>query len=241
MSDHDNTPVSPEPSAQSTSEHPETTEHPATEATAESWLSKAAFLISSPTLKQCPSDTGREVAFAGRSNAGKSSCINALTRQKQLARASKTPGRTQMINFFDMGNPEKRLVDLPGYGYAQVPEAMKIKWQKELEYYLQRRKSLCGLVLLMDSRRPLTDFDTQMLTWANAASLPCLVVLTKADKFNREPARKILKETQRRIDSLGLRADVQLFSATKHTGLDELREKIAILLDQPLVTSKVVI
>ena len=127
------------------------------------WLHSAEFLMSAPKLNLCVEDTGYEVAFAGRSNAGKSSAINALTNQKQLARASKRPGRTQMINFFSLGNPDQRLVDLPGYGYAAVPEAMKLVWQKELENYLIHRQSLQGLVLLMDIRHPLQHFDVMML------------------------------------------------------------------------------
>ena len=113
---------------------------------AKRWLHQTQFMLSAPTFKLCPADTGLEVAFAGRSNAGKSSCINAITQQRQLARSSKTPGRTQMINFFHMGDLEQRLVDLPGYGYAAVPEAMKKEWQHELEKYLISRKSLAGLV-----------------------------------------------------------------------------------------------
>ena len=139
------------------------------------WLRQAEFLMSAPKLALCVEDTGYEIAFAGRSNAGKSSAINALTNQKQLARASKKPGRTQMINFFSLGNPDQRLVDLPGYGYAAVPEAMKIVWQKELENYLIHRKSLQGLVLLMDIRHPLQHFDLMMLEWAHSRHLLSLI------------------------------------------------------------------
>ena len=128
-----------------------------------SWLRQAEFLMSAPRLELCVDDSGFEIAFAGRSNAGKSSAINTITNQRQLARASKRPGRTQMINFFTLGNPDQRLVDLPGYGYAAVPEEMKKVWQKELQNYLVERKSLMGLVLLMDIRHPLQDFDRMML------------------------------------------------------------------------------
>ncbi len=149
------------------------------------WLRKAEFLMSAPKLALCVEDTGYEIAFAGRSNAGKSSAINTLTNQKQLARASKKPGRTQMINFFSLGNPDQRLVDLPGYGYAAVPEDMKRVWQKELENYLIHRQSLQGLVLLMDIRHPLQHFDTMMLEWAHSRKLFVHILLTKADKMNR--------------------------------------------------------
>ena len=125
----------------------------------------AEFTTSAPSLKQCPEDSGCEVAFAGRSNAGKSSAINTLTRNKSLARTSKTPGRTQMINYFTLAEG-KRLVDLPGYGYAKVPIAMKAQWDRHLAEYLQQRKSLGGLILLMDIRHPLQDYDRQMLNWA---------------------------------------------------------------------------
>ncbi|MGB2046141.1 MAG: ribosome biogenesis GTP-binding protein YihA/YsxC, partial [Porticoccaceae bacterium] len=124
----------------------------------------AEFLTSAPTIKECPVDTGSEVAFAGRSNAGKSSAINALTRKRGLARTSKTPGRTQLINFFQL-TENKRLVDLPGYGYAKVPRAMKAEWDRHLANYLQMRESLAGLILLMDIRHPLQDYDQQMLNW----------------------------------------------------------------------------
>ncbi|KAA5705813.1 YihA family ribosome biogenesis GTP-binding protein, partial [Klebsiella pneumoniae] len=145
-----------------------------------------------------------EIAFAGRSNAGKSSAINALTNQKQLARASKKPGRTQMINFFSLGNPDQRLVDLPGYGYAAVPEDMKRVWQKEVENYLIHRKSLQGLVLLMDIRHPLQHFDMMMLEWAYSRHLFVHILLTKADKLNRGPANKVLLEVKQQLKKMKL-------------------------------------
>ena len=180
--------------------------------------------MSAPTFKLCPADTGYEVAFAGRSNAGKSSAINVLTNQRQLARSSKTPGRTQMINFFSIGNEEARLVDLPGYGYAAVPEKMKLVWQKELEEYLVSRESLAGLVLLMDSRHPLKFFDEQMLLWAKDGELPVHVLLTKADKFKYGPAKNILLQTKRELEKLDLPFTIQLFSSLKKEGVDELAE-----------------
>ncbi|MFW1800601.1 ribosome biogenesis GTP-binding protein YihA/YsxC [Acinetobacter nematophilus] len=191
------------------------------------WLRKAEFLMSAPKLNLCVEDTGYEIAFAGRSNAGKSSAINALTNQKQLARASKKPGRTQMINFFSLGNPDQRLVDLPGYGYAAVPEAMKIVWQKELENYLIHRKSLQGLVLLMDIRHPLQHFDVMMLEWAYSRHLFVHVLLTKADKLNRGPANKALLEVQQQLKKMKLNFSIQLFSSLNKQGLEELASVMA--------------
>ena len=186
------------------------------------WLRQAEFLMSAPKLNLCVEDTGYEIAFAGRSNAGKSSAINALTNQKQLARASKKPGRTQMINFFSLGNPDQRLVDLPGYGYAAVPEAMKIVWQKELENYLIHRQSLQGLVLLMDIRHPLQHFDVMMLEWAYSRHLFVHVLLTKSDKLNRGPASKVLQEVKAALKKMKLDFSIQLFSSMNKQGLEEL-------------------
>ena len=191
------------------------------------WLRKAEFLMSAPKLSLCVEDTGYEIAFAGRSNAGKSSAINALTNQKQLARASKKPGRTQMINFFSLGNPDQRLVDLPGYGYAAVPETMKIVWQKELENYLIHRESLQGLVLLMDIRHPLQHFDTMMLEWAHSRKLFVHILLTKADKLNRGPANKTLLEVKQELKKMKLNFSIQLFSSLNKQGLEELASVMA--------------
>ncbi|MDQ8953010.1 ribosome biogenesis GTP-binding protein YihA/YsxC [Acinetobacter rudis] len=191
------------------------------------WLRQAEFLMSAPKLSLCVEDTGYEIAFAGRSNAGKSSAINALTNQKQLARASKRPGRTQMINFFSLGNPDQRLVDLPGYGYAAVPEAMKIVWQKELENYLIHRKSLQGLVLLMDIRHPLQHFDVMMLEWAYSRKLFVHVLLTKSDKLNRGPASKALLDVQQQLKKMKLQFSIQLFSSLNKQGLEELASVMA--------------
>ncbi len=191
------------------------------------WLRQAEFLMSAPKLNLCVEDTGYEIAFAGRSNAGKSSAINALTNQKQLARASKRPGRTQMINFFSLGNPDQRLVDLPGYGYAAVPEAMKIVWQKELENYLIHRKSLQGLVLLMDIRHPLQHFDVMMLEWAYSRKLFVHVLLTKSDKLNRGPASKVLLDVQQQLKKMKLQFSIQLFSSLNKQGLEELASVMA--------------
>ena len=186
------------------------------------------FLISAQTLQQCPSDSGCEVVFAGRSNAGKSSAINTLTRNKGLARTSKTPGRTQLINHFEV-EPEKRLVDLPGYGYAKVPKALKAKWDRNLAEYLQNRNSLSGLILLMDIRHPLQDYDQQMLNWAAQASLPVHILLTKADKLKRGPAMSSLlgvEKLLRDMDPGFTLLSAQIFSSLKKTGLPELEQKL---------------
>ena len=186
------------------------------------WLRKAEFLMSAPKLSLCVEDTGFEIAFAGRSNAGKSSAINTLTHQTQLARASKRPGRTQMINFFALGNPDQRLVDLPGYGYAAVPEEMKLVWQKELENYLIKRQSLQGLVLLMDIRHPLQHFDRMMLQWAYSRNLFVHILLTKSDKLNRGPASQALLEVQHELKAMNINFSIQLFSSLNRQGVEEL-------------------
>jgi GTP-binding protein len=191
------------------------------------WLRQAEFLMSAPKLSLCVEDSGCEIAFAGRSNAGKSSAINCITNQKQLARASKRPGRTQMINFFSLGNPAQRLVDLPGYGYAAVPEEMKRIWQKELENYLIQRSSLQGLVLLMDIRHPLQHFDRMMLEWAYSRQLFVHILLTKADKLNRGPAHQALLEVQKELQQMKLNFSIQLFSSLDKQGLSELASVMA--------------
>jgi GTP-binding protein len=193
---------------------------------------RARFLTSAPTLAHCPPDIGREVAFAGRSNAGKSSCINALARQKQLARASKTPGRTQLINFFELDG-DRRLVDLPGYGYAKVSHSMKEEWQRHLGTYLQGRHSLRGLILLMDIRHPLTEFDRNMLSWAAERQLPVHSVLTKADKLNRGPALNVLQAVRKELVESGFDSSAQLFSALKMDGLEALGDKLGEWLEYP--------
>ncbi|WP_174627206.1 ribosome biogenesis GTP-binding protein YihA/YsxC [Candidatus Methylobacter favarea] len=182
---------------------------------------QAKFVNSAPLLADAPPDQGREVAFAGRSNAGKSSAINALTRQNALARISKTPGRTQMLNFFEI-NEQQRFVDLPGYGYAKVPASVKKKWHELMENYLTRRKSLCGIILVMDIRHPLTEFDRQMLEWCEHTGLPLHVLLTKADKLAYGAAKNTLLQVQRELDNRAFPLTIQLFSALKKTGIDEV-------------------
>jgi GTP-binding protein len=185
----------------------------------------AKFLTSAAKLTQSPPDTGWEVAFAGRSNAGKSSAINSLTNNKKLAKTSRTPGRTQLINFFELSDCQ-RLVDLPGYGFAKVPLAVKREWTKHLEIYLQNRQCLRGLVLLMDVRHPLQPFDRQMLDWALQASMPVHILLTKADKLSRGAAGTALLQVRAELKPHAYLASVQLFSALKHDGHKEL---IAVL------------
>lgn len=185
-------------------------------------FSQASFLQSAPSLRECPPDSGAEVAFAGRSNAGKSSAINTLTGQAKLARTSKTPGRTQLINFFTLGD-DLRLVDLPGYGFAKVPIAMKEEWNRNLAGYLQDRLSLRALVLLMDIRHPLQEYDLQMIRWAMASQLPVHILLTKADKLKRGPAGNTLLKVRRQLAGMGAdQVTVQTFSSLKRTGLDTL-------------------
>lgn len=183
------------------------------------------FVTSAPDIRHLPADVGIEVAFAGRSNAGKSSALNTLTNQKSLARTSKTPGRTQLINLFQVADGI-RLVDLPGYGYAEVPEEMKRKWQRALGEYLQKRECLKGLVVLMDIRHPLKDLDQQMIEWAVQSQIPVLVLLTKADKL-ASGARKSQLNMVREA-SLAFMGDVQveLFSSLKKIGVDKLRLKL---------------
>lgn len=183
----------------------------------------AQFMTSSPELKDTPDDRGLEVAFAGRSNAGKSSALNTLTRQKSLARISKTPGRTQMLNFFSLDD-DKRFVDLPGYGYAKVPLPVKKKWQKMMEDFLTRRESLCGIVLVMDVRHPLTDFDWQMIEWCAHKNLPLHVLLTKADKLNYGAAKNTLLKVEKELSETHVNVSIQLFSALKKQGIDDVHK-----------------
>lgn len=200
----------------------------------------ARFLVSSPDLARCPLDHGLEVAFAGRSNAGKSSAINTLTRQNSLARTSRTPGRTQLINFFTLGDDQdRRLVDLPGYGYAKVPEKVKEEWQRHLSHYLQRRRSLKGLVLLMDVRHPLTEFDQTLLGWADDKDMPVHILLTKADKLKSGAAKNALQQVRSRLLEWEDLVSVQLFSSLKKQGVEEVYARLDEWLagDAPAVES----
>jgi len=186
----------------------------------------AVFLQSASAVENAPADEGWEVAFAGRSNSGKSSAINTLTSQGKLARTSRTPGRTQLINFFTLSDSQ-RLVDLPGYGFAKVPLAVKKQWNQQLERYLQYRKSLRGLIMLMDIRQPLTDADQQMLGWAIAASMPVHILLTKSDKLKRGPAQATLLSVQGQLAEHEDLISVQLFSSLKKQGVDGLAKQIS--------------
>ncbi|MBT0727775.1 ribosome biogenesis GTP-binding protein YihA/YsxC [Rosenbergiella australiborealis] len=183
------------------------------------------FVTSAPDVRHLPDDTGAEVAFAGRSNAGKSSALNALTQQKSLARTSKTPGRTQLINLFEVTDGI-RLVDLPGYGYAEVPEEVKRKWQKSLGEYLEVRQALKGLVVLMDIRHPMKELDQQMVTWAVASEIPVLVLLTKADKLASGARKKQLATVREASLAFMGEVQVELFSSLKKMGIDKLSQKL---------------
>ncbi len=185
---------------------------------------QAHFLISAGKAEQFPHN-GYEVAFAGRSNSGKSSAINTLCDNKGLARTSKTPGRTRLVNFFEL-DEERRLVDLPGYGFAKVPVAMKNEWQKLMTQYLSEQQALNGLVVIMDIRHPLNDYDRQMLEWCHHYQLPAHILLTKADKIKRGAQQNSKLQTQKKLKDAGIDASVQTFSALKKTGLDELVVKL---------------
>jgi GTP-binding protein len=192
-------------------------------------LHTAKFLKSAGSLRDMPADSGFEVAFAGRSNAGKSSALNALAAHKGLARVSKTPGRTQLLNVFTVDD-ERRLVDLPGYGYAKVPVGVRDQWRGMVDGFLRSREALKGLVLIMDSRHPLKDYDRQMLDYAEAIAKPCHVLLTKSDKLSRNESARTLALVRAELGADGTpeaRVSVQLFSATAKTGLDEARAVVS--------------
>ena len=181
------------------------------------------FLTTVNDLKTLPHE-GLEVAFAGRSNAGKSSAINTLANVTRLAYVSKTPGRTQHINYFDFGN-ERRLVDLPGYGYAEVPERIRKHWQGLLAQYLSHRDNLIGLVLIMDSRRPLTDLDRNMLAWFRPTGKPIHCVLTKSDKLNNQEKALALRTVKAEFADDAM-ITVQLFSSLKKQGVEEVEQVV---------------
>ncbi len=186
---------------------------------------KTKFIKSAQKISQLPNESQAEVAFAGRSNAGKSSVLNAITNIKGLARTSKTPGRTQLINFFQVAE-HCFLVDLPGYGYAKVDKETKKDWDKTLSKYLETRSTLRGVFLIMDIRHPLQPFDVQMLEWASAQNLPVHILLNKADKLNRSPALQTLKQVRKELAPLAELVTVQLFSATTSTGVDDARAQL---------------
>jgi len=185
-------------------------------------FNQACFKTSAATLEDCPADSAGEVAFAGRSNAGKSSAINSITGVPRLARISRTPGRTQLINFF-LIEEKKYLIDLPGYGYAKVPLETKDKWQFELERYLRQRDALVGLILLSDIRHPLKKFDRMMVEWSKQSGLPLHLLLTKADKLKRGAAQNTLLKVEKELADFD-NVNVRLFSALRHVGIDSTRK-----------------
>ena len=182
--------------------------------------SHVKFMTSAAEPHQLAPDVGREIAFAGRSNSGKSTAINSITQRAGLARVSRTPGRTQLINFFELA-PEQRLVDLPGYGFAKVPERVRMHWLELMEHYFNVRESLVGLILIVDSRRGLGTQDAGMLEWVLARDRFAHVLLTKADKLNRRDAQRVLRETVAACSDTSV--TVQLFSAHAKEGFDEAR------------------
>lgn len=191
-------------------------------------FNQASFLLSAAKLSQLPKDCGCEVAFVGRSNAGKSSALNTLTNQKQLAKVSKTPGRTQLINVFTIGNNETnlRLIDLPGYGFAKVPDKIKKDWSALLDQYLRERNCLKGLVIVMDIRHPLQNMDWQFLRWTEASKIKTHILLTKSDKLKFGQRKTTLLEVQKEIKILTHEVTVQVFSSQNRAGLEELDKKM---------------
>lgn len=184
----------------------------------------ASYVLNAHELKQLPKDQGIEVAIAGRSNAGKSSAINTLTDQNSLARTSKTPGRTQQIVIFEL-DENRRIADLPGYGYAKVPLKLKEHWRNVMTRYFKTRKCLRGVVLVMDIRHPMREFDQQMLNWCESSGVPCHILLTKADKLKRGPAQSTLLKVRRDLPAV---ASVQVFSSLNKSGLQELVDKLSV-------------
>ncbi|MCH9769667.1 MAG: ribosome biogenesis GTP-binding protein YihA/YsxC [Gammaproteobacteria bacterium] len=188
-------------------------------------FNRAKFLLSAADNDQLPDDEGCEVAFIGRSNAGKSSAINTITGIKGLARTSKTPGRTQMLNFFSLDDG-CRLVDLPGYGYAKAPKPVQQHWEAETQLYLQKRECLRGLVLVMDIRHPLKDIDLQIIDWTVNCDVPLHILLTKADKLTNGQARKVLNEVKLSLGNYGHNVSLQVFSSLKKAGVDVAKAKL---------------
>lgn len=188
-------------------------------------FSDARFLLSASQLDGLPPEDLPEIAFVGRSNVGKSSALNALANRKRLAFTSKTPGRTQLINFFALGE-HARLVDLPGYGYAKVPHGLRDEWGQLVAGYLQARRCLVGVVSLMDARRPFTPLDQQLLGWLKPLRRHVLVLLSKADKLTRNEQARVLREAQQQFEALGLPGICLLFSNQTRQGVEETRERL---------------
>lgn len=193
-------------------------------------FSQATFITSAPSLQECPSEIGWEIAFAGRSNAGKSSALNCLTKNG-IAKTSKTPGRTQLINFFRI-QEDVSLVDLPGYGFAKVPLAVRQKWQKNLKEYLLDRRNLLGLVLVMDIRHPLTDLDWQLLTLVADRKLKIHLLLTKEDKLKFGAIKSTLMNVATQIKRSNIEASIQSFSSLKKQGIEEAKQTIINWINQ---------
>jgi GTP-binding protein len=187
---------------------------------------EAQYLKSATALNQLPADEGVEVAFIGRSNAGKSSALNTITGIKGLARVSKTPGRTQAINIFELENKKHRLIDLPGYGYAKVPRVVKERWAENIDAYLQTRQCLQGLVLIMDIRHPLKELDQQLIDWTAQCQIPIHILLTKADKLSRNQQRKTLKDVQEALEMHGDTISLQVFSSLDRLGVAEAKAQL---------------
>lgn len=190
----------------------------------------AEFLTSAQKYSQCPIDSGAEVAFAGRSNAGKSSAMNTLTRNSKLARTSKTPGRTQLLNFFTLSTGDYRLVDLPGYGFAKVNRTMKQDWEENIGEYLAERCSLRGVVLVMDIRHPMTEFDQRMVEWSVQTEMPMRILLTKADKLKKGPAKSTYLKINNELRSRAPWLSAQLFSSLKKEGIKEIHDWLSLQL-----------
>lgn len=186
-------------------------------------LQQIQYLKSATTLNELPADSGFECAFIGRSNCGKSSAINTITGIKGLARTSQTPGRTQMINLFNMAD-DCRLVDLPGYGYAKVPKVIKQRWEATVDAYLQTRECLKGLILIMDVRHPLKEIDQQVIAWATQSDVPLHILLSKSDKLNKNERKQSLMQVENALEPLHSNISVQLFSALKKEGVTEARQ-----------------
>ncbi len=202
-------------------------------------FNSARFLISASRLDECPPDFGAEIAFAGRSNAGKSSALNTITTNSKLARTSKTPGRTRLINFFTLNREGCRLVDLPGYGYAKVSRDMKDDWQKHLGHYLNDRRSLRGLVLVMDIRHPLTDFDQMMVDWCEHNQLPLMILATKADKLKFGQAKTAMQGIEKKLKGVACLEHLIMFSATSKRGVEECRDALTGWLEAPEPDSEI--
>jgi GTP-binding protein len=199
---------------------------------------RAVYTASAHDLEQLPPDQGREVAFVGRSNAGKSSAINTLANHKRLAFVSKTPGRTQLINFFALGD-DRSLVDLPGYGYADVPARVKAHWQNVLAAYVSSRQALRALVLIMDVRHPLRPLDLQLLDWYLPTGKPVHCLLTKSDKLSRSEQALTLRKVEAQLRRENRNASVQLFSSLKREGTEEAEHTIARLFGRPVSVASV--